>query len=165
MGGTEPSRGTGASWTVPQEPDLGAPILLRYTQETGRDLPHLRDRKAETEKKRKTGRVREERSGEEWWRVRGGFRVLVVAGPAPMSTSSIAWATGQETSEPGKRSWFKPAIFLSLGWFSVALDRVNKPVSPSGHSRPITSVPWAQLLTSQVPSFPSGSLPIQPAQK
>lgn len=34
-GGTEQSRGTGPSWMLP---DLGAPTLLRHTQETRKDI-------------------------------------------------------------------------------------------------------------------------------
>lgn len=50
--------------------------------------------------------------------------------------------------------------------FSMASDTVNKSaVSPMLLSSKIMCVLWAQLLTSQVPNFPSGSLPIQPKQK
>lgn len=48
----------------------------------------------------------------------------------------------------------------------MALDTVNKSaVSPTLLSSKIIRALWAQLLTSQVPNFPSGSLPIQPEQK
>lgn len=50
--------------------------------------------------------------------------------------------------------------------FSMALDTGRKSaVSPTSLSSKIISVLWAQLLASQVPNFPPGSLPIEPEQK